>query len=1060
MPDNPNINNEVSQLYNPPGPGRSEIEILEAIDKKFDWLLRNGTNVSASNANNRYGRNGSDHYQNLRRNRGYGSSSRDFSDEVRRTLQQELFGNSQFRRALNDIRNQVAKDLGVSLEDLPKSLGQAVGKDFAKKIKKSGLFRSFDKYTGDIGKRMKEAYSKGRGNIFGSGEVTEAMNTMSDGIRNASRALNDGAVEELTGSLADTAAASGGAEAALGGLKNIVAELGPEGLALALAIEVVTDIIGKKLKATLVAFNDMMKATSNALGRYEKSREKNIDLAQARLEADIRTMAETPFKILEDAAQRWYDTWDSTLRSISATQGYTKDQVSYLYGSFVDRLKSDGLTSVIGANELVNNLSNVLSKGLQGAAAEEFAYVATKLNAAIPTQDFFNYADTYASVAMQAINQGKTQEEALAIANKELETFADSLLSAGREISGGFTTGLQNASDLFAKAEQIAQTGRLGTGAQLGSALTAISAITGAVAPDLAQSLVDAIYKAAVGGNASELVALRSLAGINASNTQFLQALVQNPQQILADIFDKLYTYQNMANGAYMEVAEGLSGIFGVSMDTLARVDFSQVADAVRQSSESSGALDASMKLLKSGQSTTNAELMRIAQVNEYLADEGLAYVLDNEAARAVMQHMWNEQLAREIMETTYAVELKGTAVKFLEKLAGGVSGILNLVNPLAWGAKVTELVTTAKQDDAIRQDIAQLLTLGQVGAGNAQLYSNLTSYNKKLDLTPDIVSLFGGRSSYAETNQLLSEMRDYYVDIRNFRDSAWNVSGENVYAPDTYRDNTYERSRKSPIKRSAYSWNTVGKSALASMYADYAAQNYGANEATVAATTAVQTAQSQSRLVSNLQTMLDSMEDFYKADTTRTFEDYLATAKTYGIADYSAAVEEAGLTEEAIENKFREMQSQAGAQAKAEREKKEDKFWDESLLNFTKSNEWLESINSTASNIYTIFDKYLSEWEDYYIKHTVYNNAYTRDTVQKVLDSERESSETAIYALADALTQNDVSLLVDPTMQTNALLAQILKVANAILTQGNNGVGGISLPDTLAGLSLGIVNQ
>ena len=89
-----------------------------------------------------------------------------------------------------------------------------------------------------------------------------------------------------------------------------------------------------------------------------------------------------------------------------------------------------------------------------------------------------------------------------------------------------------------------------------------------------------------------------------------------------------------------------------------------------------------------------------------------------------------------------------------------------------------------------------------------------------------------------------------------------------------------------------------------------------------------------------------------------------------------------------------------------------------------------------------------------------MYNNAYTRDTVQKVLDSERESSETAIYALADALTQNDVSLLVDPTMQTNALLAQILKVANAILTQGNNGVGGISLPDTLAGLSLGIVNQ
>ena len=204
---------------------------------------------------------------------------------------------------------------------------------------------------------------------------------------------------------------------------------------------------------------------------------------------------------------------------------------------------------------------------------------------------------------------------------------------------------------------------------------------------------------------------------------------------------------------------------------------------------------------------------------------------------------------------------------------------------------------------------------------------------------------------------------------------------------------------------------------------------------------------------------MLDSMEAFYNEDTTRTYSDFADTAKKYGIADYAKAIEESGLTEEAIENKFNELQSKAGAQQKAEREKKEENFWDNSLLQFTKSNAWLESINSTATNIYNIFDKYLGEWEDYFIKHTVYNNAYTRDSVQKVLDAEKESSETAIYALADALTQNDVSLLVDPTMQTNALLSQILKVANAILNQNNSGIGGVSLPDTLAGLSLGIIN-
>ena len=74
---------------------------------------------------------------------------------------------------------------------------------------------------------------------------------------------------------------------------------------------------------------------------------------------------------------------------------------------------------------------------------------------------------------------------------------------------------------------------------------------------------------------------------------------------------------------------------------------------------------------------------------------------------------------------------------------------------------------------------------------------------------------------------------------------------------------------------------------------------------------------------------------------------------------------------------------------------------------------------------------------------------------------TERENSESAIYALADALTENDVKLLLDPTVQTNALLSQILKVVNALLNQtSTSGMGGVSLPDTIAGLSLGLINQ
>ena len=625
MPDNTNMQNETAQLFNQPN--RSTEQILSDIDRKFEWFLKNGGNMSASNAKNIYGKSSSTYYQDMRRSRWNGSFSKDFSTEFKKALKEELFNND-LKKSLNDIRKTLAGDLGVELQDLPKGLGKLLGQQLKSSKLTKPFFDSINKSMSNFGKKIKSSYLEGSNsflektkkewsqsafNKFMGKRAMSAENMPDWGeMKDVAAVFKEGNFEKAASSLTETAISAEGSKAALSGLTQAAKTAGPELLVAAVVIETVTDAIEQVGKA----LGETLKAAGNAIGRYEKSREKDIDLAQERLKADIQTMAETPFKILEDAAQRWYDTWDSTLRTIAATQGYTRDQVAYLYGSFTDRLRNEGLTSVIGANEIVNNLSNVLGKGLQGAAAEEFAYVATKLNALIPTQDFFNYADTYASVAMAAINQGKSQEEALQIANKELETFANSLLVAGQEISGGFTTGLQNASDLFQKAEYIAQTGKYGAGSQLGSTLTAISAITGAVAPDLAQTLIDAIYRAATGGNASELVALRSLAGINASNTQFLQALVQNPQEVFAAIFDKLSTYQNMANGAYMEVAEGLSGIFGLSMDTFARVDFSQVANAVRESTETSSALDTSMKLLKSGQTTTNAELMRISVIS------------------------------------------------------------------------------------------------------------------------------------------------------------------------------------------------------------------------------------------------------------------------------------------------------------------------------------------------------------------------------------------------------------------------------------------------------------
>lgn len=1091
MPDN--INNEINQLYTDSqsqqaqANNRTDTQILLSIEQALKDIAKNG-NMSASNAQNRYGNTQSTFFQD-RRSIFRGSASQAFSREFRDTIMRELVGDD-FKKALNGLRDQVAKDLGVELGDLPKSLGKMAGEQLSKSIKDTKLgdiiFGGLKKRQSDLAKKMTEAYTRGAGKSVAS----NASNAISKSI---SDALGEGNLESVAGKAAGMADTIGGADAALGGLTEVVKTIGPEfaGAAVAtggllIAVDLVSDALKKKLKPAIDATKELLAKLGETTARYEKSREANLDASRKRLEADIRTMAEAPFKILEEAAEAWYNTWDNTLRTISATQGYNKEQVQSLYAAFADRLRNEGLTDVIGATDIVNNLENVLKSGLQGAAAEEFAYVATKLNAAVPTQDFFNYTEGYITAVSNAMQQGKSQAEALQIANAELETFASNLLYAGREVAGGFTTGLKGAEGLFKQAEQIAQAGRSGTsGSALGSVLTSVAAITGAIAPDLASSITDVLYKAAVGGNSSELVALRSLAGINASNTEFLQALITDPHAIFSTIFGNLSKLQNMANGAYMEVAEGLSSVFGVSMDSLARIDFKTLSDAVAASSETNSALLSNMKLLQSGQTTTNAEILKYRQINQYMVEEGLGYVLDNEAARAIQQHLWEEQIARELMETTYGVELTGTALKALEKISGAVQGVMNIFNPGAWAAKGAELVATTQQESALRNDIAKILELGKVGAGNVLSYSQLTTYNQKQQLTDTLVELLGGRSSYKSTQAAINKLRNRnsyaYTDGGNVlagllgrNQSITNkllgvgsttgaitssnaiTSGASILSS-ALNDVFSIVSGTGAGISSAYRWNRVGKSALSRFGAsplDYI------DGTSVAAISTVAASQTQSRLTSNLQKMLDAMEEYYNEDTNRSYADYVATAKQYGISDFTKALEENGLTSEAVENKYLALQSQSAGQEEAKRKNREEDFWNNNINNLVAVNSWLDSLNSTATNICNIFDKFLKEWEDYFINHTVYNNAYTRDSVQKVLDAERDSSETAIYALADALTQNDVGLLLDPTVQTNALLAQILKVANAILTQQGNNLGGVSLPDTLAGLSLGIINQ
>lgn len=881
------------------------------------------------------------------------------------------------------------------------------------------------------------------------------------------------------------------AGAALAGVTKAATSMGATLFLANIALKHVSGTIKKDLIPALKEYNATL---LEAATKNTAQREKKLDEANKRLRADVETMVKTPFELLSKGAQEWYDAWDQNLRTISATQGYTKADMQNLLASFAERLREENLTGVIAATDLTENLTKVLQSGLSGQVAEEFAYIATKLNAAIPTQDFFSYADTYASIAANAISAGKSQEQAIMLANQQMEQFASNVLYASRELAGGFTTGLKDTSDLFKKSVQIAQTGRTSDISEISGVLSSVAAITGAVAPDLAQGIIDAVYKASVGGNSTDIVALRSLAGVNASNTEFLRQIINNPKEIFSEMFRSLANMQSMSPDAYMEVAEGLSSIFGVSMDSLARVDFNYLAQAIDSMNVNNRSLEENMELLASGATTTETEQLKMQQINKMILDEGLSYVLDNEAARAIQQHMWDEQIALKITESEFAVNLQGASAKFVEKIAKTVDNIFAIVNPLKWASWVSNLVTTSDDMDAMERDIAQMLELGKVGSGNSSDLFNLTTRGVDLNLTDPLVKLMGGMVNYTGYHPVGDAFDTFGNPFRSLLDEA---KGDKQFESDTnkfFKDYYAKYNTGVERARSQYTWGTIGKSISKAITDSYNSSAYGP-QPFEAGKSATEIAQDQ--MNAKLQKILDGMETSIGTDAESIigYEDWMKQmSQQYSISNLTQAMENAGISGEALRGQYDAVISKLYSTQETNRKHTEEKFWSDttggiqdanvnlvyandrmdyatasldsmkgqndqvitSLLNVTN---WMDKMYSKTSDIYIQIVSFYDQWVDYFVKHTVYSQSYDHTQVSAIQRAEKQGSEDAVYALADALTKNQVDLL-DPTMQTNVLLAEILKVANALLNKGGAAGGGLSLPDTIAGLSLGVVQK
>lgn len=949
-----------------------------------------------------------------------------------------------------------------------------------------------------------------------AGDLAGDLSGAGDAVANATSAIGEaasGSTElvatagtNAAGSLTEVAATSAGmaegASAASASLAGIGAAAGP----LILAVAAVT--IGLKLLGPAIeGAKNWIEDAKKAMSRYNSSRKSNLERANQRLEDSVRDMIEAPFEILKDAANEVYDAWDSTLRVINGTQGYSKDDLQDLMASYSQRLRDEGLSSVVNVADMTTNLASVLEAGLSGQVAEEFAYIATKLNAAVPTQDFFQYASTYASLAANAIKDGASQSEAINYANEQLEQFASNVLYASRELSGGFSTGLTDAASLFEEAVKISTAAKTGNASDISGVLTSVSAITGAIAPDLTSGIVDAIVSAATGGNSSEIVALRSLAGSNASNTEFLQDFAEDPQGVFTTLFRNLASLQNMSDDAYMEVAEGLSSIFGLSMDAFARVDFDYLADAVSAMDVNNNSLSENMALLASGQTTTTQEMLKMQQINEYLIDEGLAYVLDNEVARSVQEHMWEEQIARELQETEYAVNLRGSALEFIEGLKKTVDNILNFLNPIGWLIKsVTNLTATMSEAAALEEDLIAVIEEGKVGSGNEDAYYQLTTRNVDLNLTKSWLELLGSSSSYEGVKNWL----DNFNNSTTFSGGGWKgflngvgiagTIGALFSASKDYQSTTSSSSASSMSSRagfsSNYNWGIVSKSAASAIQATSLASTsafYTADSLSYAISSSVS---AQNDLASKIDEMLSEGYIGEYAREGKSYSEFAASAKSLGISDFADALEQVGYKESDVKALYQEYQTIAGSQMESERSETEETFWDnmqtyseEMRDMFIKDNEYqeqqialattanelaqtsntlmehthelIEGANGYLLQIFSTHKAFYDAWCDYYIAHTAYNSAYNYNDVERIkqlsLAQDAASREDTVYALAEALTKNTVDLK-DPAVQTNALLSQILIVLNAIMQQNNSvGGGGTSLIESLSALAMGI---
>lgn len=969
------------------------------------------------------------------------------------------------------------------------------------------------------------------GSLFGGGGAAAGAAGATSAAGATGAAVGAGAASAGTSALATTGTAALGSTAGAGVAATGVAASGPA-MPYVLAALLAIKIVSSKLKELSAAFTPAIEgikgfkeALNKAGNRYWSSQKARLENEQKRIEADIQAIAKRPFEIMEAAAQEWYNAWDNNLKTITATQGYTKADVQTLFGSYANRLRSENLESVISAADISTNLGKVLAGGLSGAAAEEFAYLATILENAIPTQDFFSYSDTYAQVVASGISRGLSESDAIQAADAQLQQFASNLLYANRNISNGLSSALKDGKKLWEDSVKIATNARLADSSNISGVLTAVAAQVGAIAPDLASDLVDKVVSAAIGGNSNELVALRSIAGVNASNSEFLRILANDPKNLFATLFSNLAKMQQMNANNFMEVAEGLAETFGLPAEAFSRINFQSLASAISSMQINTASLSENMSLLSSGQTITSDEQLKMQQINKMILDEGLAYVLDNEAARAIQQHMWDQELANEMAEREYSVELAGEAKKALQGIAETVSNILNFLNPFAWVGKLVNMVATASEYEAQKKDIAAVIEKGKVGRGNAVAFSNLTNFSSP-ETVPQLIEMMGGISAFSAVNGGINFLNSL-TDQSGF--GLLKMTTKGIRTTSNAIANAVLKTTANKVVSSKYNWGFVGKS-IGEAIANSATAQVRAASSLIASDDNLRKAEAKkiNDILGTMDAAIGGMPKLGEKPQQKSFAEWWQSAvskfstKSNAEEEFRTALERTGVTEEQMKGQYEAKQAQQASEFTWKRDSDimqyveeifptwQQKLWDKldsfqmdmnaqwkgwrendwtaNWVKTTWNKEWVETAwgktwiseawkkdwidtqwstnwlgldaNKNSSTSGWNWKSFMDTIIDRFIKYTTYTSetkdAYKAIDTVKSKEKEKESGD-AVLALAKALTNNTAELK-DPAVQTNALLAQILIVLEAIM-QAENTSGGATLATTLSALGLGLTS-